>query len=459
MAHTNMRFCCACAVSVSEYIDLAVRRHGDIIDEKAVNSFLLANVPQFLTSLGECMKEGSQTNHLAARRFQKTFDDVSIPGYMKDAILYLDSAGYQIQKGYVAREHLPAYSVDYHRLLLENADKIGYAFALDLAPGTTVSVFSSAREIYELNKASYETAAALPAELRKKVLAVMHFRGPRLYAAFRKLLFGDGLAGSFEHFAVGGLAVARNTGKNLPCFPYVIPLTDILLHAKARAMEGFHFHILGSAERHDILVHCLVERHVRKMHGIDLQITHDATSAFKMPIKNRAVWLPSPEARALREVSIKSNHIYLVDPGHGSRVDLVYRGINDALLPHGLGPFNEPEHRFYKGFSATTLGNFLPLMLMLNVYAQLDDWCEQTSDRLYPYYEAGQINDFERGVATALVRLDARDTMDAANGIARAMTRSLDMLSSLDLDLCTHLVKRHLTAHEHASLQNTPILF
>ena len=205
MSHVNMRFCSACALSVSEYIDLTLRKHGDFIQPEAVNSFLLGNVPQYLVCPAESMGKGRQDNHRAIQRFQKVFDDVAKPPYMKDTALYLDSAGFQIQNGYIAPEHLMAYASDYHQFIRDNANSLGYAFTVDLSPGTKESVFSSGKEIYELNRASLEMTAALPKIIREKMLAILQFRGPRLYAAFRRALFGDGLAASFNRFAVGGL--------------------------------------------------------------------------------------------------------------------------------------------------------------------------------------------------------------------------------------------------------------
>ena len=80
-------------------------------------------------------------------------------------------------------------------------------------------------------------------------------------------------------------------------------------------MRALHFHVLGGAERHDVLAHCFIERHVRKIHSIQLRVTHDASSAFKMAVKDRFLWLPNSEDRSFREVTIKSSHLHIVDPG------------------------------------------------------------------------------------------------------------------------------------------------
>lgn len=459
MKEKPTRFCCASLGSLAVHTDLAISRHPDVVSEQAVNRFLLGNVPQLLTSVGEVMSQGAATNHLALWAFQRRFDSLMACEYLKDTTTYLDSGGYQVQRGFLRLEKIADYCTQYHEFLERNDERFGRAFTLDLAPGPNACTFDSARQIYDFNIESYGTAAALPETIREKLLCVAHFRGPQLYRMWRRLLFGDGFASSFGRFAVGGLAVLRGNKALMPCVPYAVPLTDILLHAKARGLTNVHFHVLGASEPHQTLAHCFVERHVKEVHGIELDITNDSTGVFARFAKGRVIWLPDTAARSLKDVSVASDHFFIVDPGRGSREERFYKAANEALLPTGMGPFDAVRHPVYDGRRTTTLGFFLGALLSLNGYARIDAWCDEAAEDLYPIYRSGDIPALKRGIRDVLVRLDGVNSAESAAGIGSAIAKALDLVGSLDRDRCTYLVDRHLALYEHPIFRQTPLPF
>jgi len=453
------RFVCACLPSVIDRVNPVLSDHPQDIAASAVNAFLRRHCSRFLSSIGVCMnKTKPDKNHLAVRRYQSAFDRIRGAEYLRDTELFIDNAGFQVQLGQLPTTHLDDYVQDFHEFLLHNHEDYDYSFTLDLAPGTDNSVFASPREIFDYNLRSYRMAAALPDAVREKISCILHFRGPHLYMAWQRLLFGERLADSFLRYATGGLAQTRGLA-GMPVFSYAIPLARLVLYAKQRGLTALPFHVLGESQPEDVLIHALVEKFVQDKHGLAVTITHDSSNIFRQNMGARVAEIPDLAARAIRKVALHSGRMGFKDPGHASRRTEFYDAVNAALGQYGLGPFSNDTHPFYVGRQTTHFGYFALLIVALWTYDLTNDWMGEAAEDLYPLIRDGQVPEFkQRFVATLRPYLPPTK---AANlpGLANQITAGLDLLANPDPDLLERLVKQHLRDDEAPVIRSAALYF
>ncbi len=445
--------------SVKDQFDLTLRSHGDIVSPPVINAFLMRHCSRFLSSIGVCMnKRTPLKNHLAVRRYQTTFDKIIGTDYLKGIQFYLDNAGFQVQLGQLPTLHLDQYILDFNDFLISNAGRYTFSFTLDLAPGTKSSVFSSPREIFDFNRTSYGMAANLPEAIRDKIFCILHFRGPHLYNIWQRLLFGEHLADSFMRFGTGGLAQTRGMA-GMPVFSYAIPLARLVLYAKQRGLAALPFHVLGESQPEDVLIHALVERYVRFIHGIELTVTHDSSNILKQNFQSRLVEIPNPATRSMRKVTLHSGRMGFKDPGHPSRREEFYAVVNQALTPFGLGPFTNDSHPMYPEKETSRMGYFFLLTVALWSYDLINTWMDEKAEELFPLLAAQQYDDFKRGFVAALKPFVTPKKAVFLPAVADQLVAGLALLRDPDPDRLERLVSQHLSGDECDVIRRAPLYF
>jgi len=82
------------------------------------------------------------------------------------------------------------------------------------------------------------------------------------------------------------------------------------------------------------------------------------------------------------------------------------------------------------------------------------------SDKLYPLYEAGELEEFNREVELVTRKFNHERITRKQKAKTNSLIRSLDMLSSLDEDHCEYIVNRYLAKDEFKHLDpSCPLKF
>ncbi len=263
------RFYCASAPTITGQLGRAARMYPDIIAPENVRRFVVEQIPNFLTSAGERIQRNAlDTNHLGMTRFASGFASERSNFFLDGCKFAVDNGGFQIANCLIPKDRLDGYRNDFHEFVKAQHGEFDFTFTLDMVPAVpepgaaTPCLFATASEMYEINALSYEQAACLPGAPREKMRCVYHFRGPRVFRAWTKILVKDGLAAKFTHYATGGLVGSQGV-MSMPVVGFTVPLIPILAISKALGRRVFDFHVLGQAQPMAIIAMRLMEEHSR----------------------------------------------------------------------------------------------------------------------------------------------------------------------------------------------------
>ena len=255
----------------------------------------------------------------------------------------------------------------------------------------------------------------------------------------------------FKHFSTGGLASSR-TLKMPPCIGYVIPLVRVLLDARERGLKTFRYHVLGASQFHYLLVHSLFERHIYEAHGIRVEITCDSTIVFSKFALSYSLPVIDGATLSLHDISLRSGELFETTPC--GMTNLVEFAENTQLVlgPYGIKPL-EPEYRFIyrpgrERDTLSPLAYMYGILLYLNDFYVVEQWCREEVERLYGFFVANQEVVFLKEMSSVLGRINESGASVTKNErsleMAKRIHHSLNMLTSLDWEYARFIVDRNL---------------
>jgi len=451
----NSGFVAAALPAIRAHFNSILKYYPGYMEIDTINKFLLDNCNKYLTSVGFGIKPELPIDKRVFGRYGKQFHNMRTRPYLKGCELMLDSAGYSFQVGQIPKEKTDEWVSLYHEFVTENAAYLSNAFLFDPVPGANKSIIDSYEEMESLNVMSYTKAANLQDNVRNKMMYIHHFRTPQINKLFKKLLFEYELGNYFNSFATGGLVSFSKGCQDRPsCNMYVIPLTAILLHAKKRGLKKFRFHVLGDSDFKSVLFHKFVERHVREVHDIEIEITFDSTAIMKTFMLGRYLYVPIPETRSIHKMYIRKNDLHMQWKNVGTIENYFYHLANNIADKYNfkrIGPENEP---IYEGGRLTRILYAYGLCVMIQLYRLCENWCNDIVDELYPLYQDGQTLKFDREIEKNMQNINDGKLSRKLYSRSSAVYNSLDMLTSLDIDYCDYLVDRYLGQDESESLSN-----
>lgn len=445
----------AAASSFRQHAWTVVRDNPEYMDAAAVQSFLSATVNKILISFGKGIRQGFPIDHKVPWRFQKFFDKILNCGYMSDCEMTLDSGGFQLQTpGYFNHPDETENLMNlYHEFLLEHHEgKIDYAFLLDCAPGANYCLYNSWEEIKKWNKLSYEQAGKLPKALRDKMLYIHHFRTPKINEIWKELLFDMDLAAPFKNFATGGLVSFANSSQSFPVVLYTIPLIHLIHYAKQRGLKEFRFHCLGASEFKDQVMHKFFEKHIKKVYDININITYDSSTIFRLMAYSRRIYIPDWENMQLFKTSLRSEDLQRRFRDWGTVEEIFYNTINEICPPHGIKKLILGEDSLYENNRMTRISYMYGIFYMLHLYKEIDDFAIKIADSLYPIYESGDIETFSFELEKVFIGLNNARKSKRTASRALSIANSLDALNNLDMEYADYLVNRYMGADENKEL-------
>ena len=447
--------CNAALPSVHQHLIGTQTQDPGYVSDEACNAFLLKNCNKHLSSIGVCIEKNKPMTSKFIERYQKQFDKFKNQRYLQDVEVMVDSGGFSIQVGQVLKEDVPLMIQLYHQFLETNYQYFSYAFMLDIMPGYSDCIYDTFAEMEEKNKLSYERSAQLPEEIRKKMLYIHHFRTPNMNRAFKKLMFEDGLADYFENFSTGGLVAFNKSRKTIPVTLYVIPLTHMLIYAKKRGLKKFRWHILGATEFKEILTHKLLEHHIRKVHGIDIEMTFDSSTMFKTLALGRYVYTLDKDEKILRKMTLREDLLHNQWHNQG-KIEDVYMGfLNDIARQFGMKELSKEREPIYKDHVMTRLSYMYGMFHVLDVFNTTEKVACDIVKEIYPIYESGETALFDAVIEKHMVNLNCGVYSKNIDSRTVSVYNSLKVLEKLDMEYCDYLVNSYLGQDECVKFMGT----
>lgn len=442
-------FCCAALPSICQHAQGVFKAFPDYMSNETLGKFFDNNVNKFLTSYGLGIAKGKKIDERVTTRYKKIFDNFKSQKYLANAEITVDSGGFQLQTpGYGSKEETSILIDLYYDFLQNHQEGIDYAFNLDIAPGASSCLYDSWNEIEYYNELSCEKAGSLPKEIRDKILYIHHFRTPAINKIWKDMLFNKHLADPFKNFATGGLVSFSNSAQLFPIALYVVPMIHILLYAKDRELNKFRWHTLGSSEFKDIVFHKFAEYHIKKVHNIDVEITYDSSTIFKVLAMSRFVYIPNWEYSQLWKMTIREADLHRFFKEWGTHEEVFYRFVNEATVPYGMKELKKEESPLYVDGRLTRVSYMYGILHLLKLFADVDRFCVELVKKLYPIYENGDIHTFDREIEKIMIGFNDGKISRRLNSRTISIANSLDALTNLDIQYCDYLVDRYMSADE-----------
>jgi hypothetical protein len=445
---------------LGKFIDI----HDDksCFDDDTYSKFLGNTINKYLFSYGTGLSykhKRVSKNH--KEKIVKSVHKIRERSFMKNTELYMDSGGFQVAMGAVKTEDMPKFINDYHDFLVEEKDYYDWAFCLDLPPGPgSADIFNTYNEIEELNRKSYQQTAALPEDVKKKMIYIHHFRSPSLYSTWNKFLFEENLGEGYDYYGTGGIVANLSSDMAIPVIIYTIPLSSILRYVKEQGKKSFKFHILGGANFSDVFYHKLFTYHIKKVHDIDIDITYDSSALFKGLAVGRFIQVMKNNGD-LNKLDLRSGGLHLrFDDISGN--DKVFELINDIADNYGFKNLNPIDDPIYdpipRKSGAITFSRNVHMYLIshvLNIYREMELLSETVVKDIYPLYEADDVEGFDKLCLEFTRRLNQGKSTRKQKSKTYSLYKSLNILKDLDEDYNEFLVNKFMESSDISSMSGS----
>ena len=437
------------------------RRFNDNFTKDDISKFLRETCAGFLHSYGQNFS-GKKKYEKYDRAENAVYDKCRGWGFFDGCQFVADSGGFQISVGRLNREESMLLIDKYYEWLKKVPD-VQRAFILDVPPGPGCEIFHDFKDVYELNLESYNRAKNLPDEVRKKIIYVHHFRTPKLWNIYTRIMRDSDMFSSFEYHGTGGIVANMSSDMVIPCFIYVIPLVPLLNEAIRHGRNYLNFHILGGANFRDVMFYEFIKIAVRKNHGIELNVTYDSSGLFKSFMIGRYLWVWHPDGH-LQKMDVRSpnlgNHFNNNVLHDRITVEQQYQQLmNDFSDKMGfkrisLDPVYNPDTGTF--FEDTKVYSML---YMLNQWAEIQADMAKFAEEIYPIYESGSPNEFTNRCYEMIKGLNSGKITKKTTSKSRSIVTSLDIVRNLDEDFCKYVVEKFLSKDEFIGLdENTKVL-
>lgn len=432
-------------------------RRGDFQDnftKEGMSKFLADTCSGYLHSYGQDFANKKKYDKYSETK-AKMLKSCRDMGIFDGCNFIVDSGGFQISTGQLTRRESDLLLNNmYYDFLHDYNHVYDKAFILDIPPGPGCEILHSFDDVYNLNMQSYQKAKALPEETRKKIIYIHHFRTPKLWDIYTKILKDGDMFNSFEHHGTGGIVANMASDMIIPCVIYVLPLVPLLNEAKRHGRNYLNFHILGGANFRDVLFYELFKITVKKHHNIDLNITYDSSGPYKQVMHARFLNVKDDQGY-IKKMFITSENLNLkfyekkyvieryqeiidelADTNGFKRIDL--NGVY-GLYKDRSGIFTETFHHSVKAYS---------LLYSLSIYPMIQAEMREFARKVYPLYEANELKQFYKECFDMTRHINQGKLTKKQKVKAYSLPKSLKILTTLDEDYCQFLVTKYLSKDE-----------
>jgi len=414
-----------------------------------ISNFFGSVCNRFLHSFGQNFK-GKKNYSTYNQKEAELFLKLRKSEFFQTSDFIVDSGGFQIGEGLLSEKESELLFNHYYRFLVDYKDVYDQAFILDLPPGHGCKIFTNFKQIYDKNLESYLIAANLPDEVRKKVIYIHHFRTPKLWEIYTKILRDNDLFSRFELFATGGIVSNSSGDSEIPCIIYVLPLIPLLNETIKHGRNKLDFHVLGGATFRDLFFYELFKIHVKNVHNIELNITYDSSGLFKGLMIGR--YFSTLDGEKIRKVDIRTNNLNMRFKDDIKISDVCRNVIHNLSDKYGFKKisvdniYNPSTGTFYEEIK-------IYLMLyMLEFYLEVELLMKEKSNEIYPFYLSNDKETFINKAEQITRNLNQGKISRKQKSKSNSLIRSLDMLTNLDEDFCKHIVNKFLAKDEFINL-------
>jgi hypothetical protein len=423
----------------------------DHFTREDISNFFNQVCSRYLHSFGQNFR-GKKNYSDYNKREANLYTKIRQSKFFDSSNLIVDSGGFQISVGLLTEQESNILFEKYYQFLVDYNDVYDQAFILDIPPGPGCEIFKNFDQIYEKNLNSYLTAANLPDEIRKKIIYIHHFRTPKLWNIYTKILRDNDLYSKFDLFGTGGIVATSAGDSEIPCIIYVIPLIPLLNETIKHKRNKLDFHVLGGATYRDLFFYELFKYHVKKVHNIELNITYDSSGLFKGLMIGRYFCTLDSENK-IRKVDIKNNNLDKRFKDELKIIDVCKKvcdllstkygfkqlQITDSIYSPVTGTFYEPVKVYL-------------MLYMLEFYLEIELLMKEKVSQIYPLYQSENIENFISKCEQVTRDLNQGKISRKQTSKSNSIIKSLDMLTNLDEDYCKHIVDRFLSKDEFINL-------
>lgn len=446
------------ATIIDMFMDGRRGRFNNNFTRDDISRFLADTCSGYLHSYGQNFsnkKKYGKYSQTEANMYKQCRD----MGIFDNCNFVVDSGGFQISVGQLSRKESELLLNNmYYDFLVDHYDVYDSAFILDVPPGPGCEIFHNFQDVYNLNMASYQKAKVLPEHVRKKLIYVHHFRTPKLWEIYTKILRDGEMFPAFEHHGTGGIVANMASDMSIPCIIYVLPLIPLINEAKKYGRSYLNFHILGGANFRDVLFYELFKITVKKYHNIDLTITYDSSGPYKQVMHARFLNVLDDQGY-MRKMNIKSNNLHLKFMPERTVTEKYQEILNEMSDQYGFKRLDiDGVYGMYENRSKIMTETFhhevkaYSILYALSIYPVIQAQMQEFAHRVFPIYESGELELFYKECFDVTRHINQGKLTKKQKIKAYSIPRSLDMLKELDEDYCQHIVNKYLSKDEFTEL-------
>lgn len=423
------------------------------------NNFTRKDLQKFFNKFGLLHCFG--TNFSGRKRIDKFINkEIRTLEYCRDTGFYdkspivLDSGGYQASIGVFDKKELNDLYDIYYPFLIDNENLYDRAFILDIPP-PGYKIFQNFKQVYDWNKKSYLEASNLPKEVRDKIIYINHFRTPKLWDIYTKILDECDLFDKFQYHGTGGIVANMSTDLVIPCIIYILPLIPLINRAKKCGRKYLNFHILGGAGFRDILFYELFKMHVMEKHEIELNITYDSSGIFKALMIGRFIHII--RNGSVFKTDIRSTNLDKRHKGKLNIIDIYKEAINQFAEENNFKKismdkiYDPKTNTFYEDI------RLYSMLYTLDNYSKMHIYFKDILSDIYSLYKDKQFDKFNKEIEFITRSINSEKITKKQKAKSGSVIRSLDMLTDLDEDYCKYLVNKFLAKDEFTELERKKI--
>lgn len=432
-------------------------RWEDNFTPKDISNFLSNTCSGLLHSFGQDFpnkKKYGKYNENKAAMLQSCRD----MGFFDNCNFVLDSGGFQISIGRLSRRESDLLFRMYYEYLEKYSNSFDKAFILDIPPGPGCEIFHDFYDVYKINLESYKIAENLPKNVRDKLIYIHHFRTPKLWEIYTKIMRENELFPLFNYHATGGIVANMASDMSIPCIIYVLPLIPMINEAKKYNKTHLNFHILGGATFRDILFYELFTKVIKDKHNIDVNFTYDSSGPYKQVMTSRYL-SAFDNQNNMQRLNIKSDVVHLRFTGEYTAESYCQKLMDDMCDRWGFKKINIDgiygKYIDRSGNPVTTFHHNVKtyfILYTLELFAIIQDSMKEFANEAYPIYKSGNYEEFNHRCLEVTQKLNQGKITRKQTIKANSISRSLDMLVNLDEDYCKYLVDKFLAKDEFTEL-------
>jgi hypothetical protein len=438
------------ATIVNNFIEGRWGRFENNFTRPQVSNFLSQVTAGMLHSYGQDFpnkKKYHKYNHREGTLYTKCRE----MGLFDGCTMIADSGGFQLSVGRLSRrESMLLYDM-YYEWLEDYKESYNRAFLLDIPPGPGCEIFHNFEDVYNLNLESYQRAKNLPDDVRKKLIYVHHFRTPKLWDIYTKIMREYDMFNAFEYHATGGIVANMASDMTIPCIIYIIPLVPLIREAMKYGKNYLNFHILGGANFRDVFFYELFKLVVKKKHNFDLNITYDSSGIYKQVMHARFLYVKD-EHGYYTKMNIKSDNLHLRFLPDMNVHDTTEKILNEfadkwKFKKISLDGMYDPERgTFWEDMKVYSM------FYTLDLYCTIQNECKKFAENIYPLYECGDHKEFYNQCFEVTRILNQGKLTKKQRTKSRHIIRSLDILADLNEKRCYDIVNQYLSKDEFSEL-------